>query len=85
MFKIVFKKSAQKEIEKLPAVVVKRIAPAIDDLAENPRPQGSKKLTSQAENLWRIRFGDYRVVYLIEDAIQIIEVRKVGHRKDIYK
>jgi mRNA interferase RelE/StbE len=79
-----FKKSAEREIEKLPASVVKRIVPAIDDLAFNPRPNGSKKLKSK-EEIWRIRIGDYRVLYSIEDVIKIIEVRNIGHRKDIYK
>lgn len=54
-------------------------------LANNPRPIGSKKLKGASENLWRIRIGDYRVVYLIEDSIKIIEIRKIGHRKDIYR
>lgn len=85
MYRISFRKSAEKEFEKLPSTFVKRISPAIDKLSENPRPPGSKKLQGQKENLWRIRIGDYRVVYLIEDTIKIVEVRKVGHRKDIYE
>lgn len=85
MFKIVFKRSAEKELSKLPTSVVRRIAPVIDDLASNPRPIGSKKLEAQKDELWRVRVGDYRIVYLIEDVLQILEVQKVGHRKDIYK
>ena len=50
----------------------------------NPRPKGAKKLESK-EEIWRIRIGDYRVLYAIEDVIKIIEVRNIGHRKDIYK
>jgi len=84
IYSIRFKKSAEKEIEKLPVSVVKRIIPAIDDLALNPRPKGSKKLESK-EEIWRIRIGDYRVLYSIEDVIKIIEIRHIGHRKDIYK
>lgn len=85
MFKIVFKRSAEKELSKLPTSVVRRIALVIDDLASNPRPIGSKKLEAQKDELWRVRVGDYRIVYLIEDVLQILEVQKVGHRKDIYK
>ncbi len=58
MFQIFFKKSAEKELQKLPTTILKRIVPAIDDLSENPRPKGSKKLEGNKENIWRIRIGD---------------------------
>lgn len=83
MYNITFKKSAEKEIYKLPAPIAKRVSVAIDKLAQNPRPVGSKKLEGQKENLWRIRIGDYRIIS-IEDEIKIVEIRKIGHRKDIY-
>lgn len=84
MYHIRFKKKAYKELLKLPSVMIKKVATAIDELAANPRPEGSKKLKGSNENLWRIRIGDYRVIYLIEDRVKVIEVRKIGHRKDIY-
>ncbi len=84
MYQIVFKKSAEKELEKLPFKAIKRVSSAIDSLAQNPRPVGSRKLEGQKESLWRIRAGDYRVIYLIEDSVNIIEIRRVGNRKDIY-
>ena len=58
---------------------------AIFDLASAPRPAGCKKLKGSKDNLWRIRIGDYRVVYIIKDKIQIIDIQKAGHRKDVYK
>ncbi|HWY09896.1 MAG TPA: type II toxin-antitoxin system RelE/ParE family toxin [Bacteroidia bacterium] len=67
MYKITFKKSAEKEIQKLPSSIVTRIVPIIEGLSRNPRPTGSKKLAGSKENLWRIRIGDYRVVYLIAE------------------
>jgi mRNA interferase RelE/StbE len=85
MYTIRFKKSAEKELERLPAQIIKRIGKAIDALKENPRPSGSKKLEGQQESLWRIRIGDYRVIYSVEDVIKIVEIRKVGHRKEIYE
>jgi mRNA interferase RelE/StbE len=85
MYSLRIKKSAEKELEKLPIQFVKRVAAAIDGLTKNPRPIGSKKLEGQKEPLWRIRIGDYRVIYLIEDEIKIIEIRRVGNRKDIYQ
>jgi mRNA interferase RelE/StbE len=85
MYLVRFKRSAEKELERLPVLVIKRIVKAIDGLIENPRPGGSKKLEGQKESLWRIRIGDYQVIYLIEDVIKIVEIRRVGHRKDIYE
>ena len=84
MYVIRFKKSAEKELERLPIQAIKRISKAIDALTENPRPTGSKKLEGQKESLWRIRVGDYRVIYQIEEVIKIVEIRRIGHRKDIY-
>lgn len=85
MYNITFKKSAEKEFEKLPSSIIKRIGNSIDSLSKNPRPVGSKKLEGQKESLWRIRIGDYRVIYLIEDVIKIVEIRRIGHRKNIYE
>jgi mRNA interferase RelE/StbE len=85
LYTITFKKSAEREFEKLPTQVIRRIGKAIDTLSKNPRPVGSKKLEGQKESLWRIRIGDYRVIYLVEDVIKIVEIRRVGHRKDIYE
>jgi len=85
MYTVTFKKSAEKEFEKLSTHAIRRIAPAIDALAMDPRPVGAKKLEGQKESLWRIRIGDYRVIYLIEDVIKIVEIRRIGHRKDIYQ
>ncbi|MBL7853727.1 MAG: type II toxin-antitoxin system RelE/ParE family toxin [Cyclobacteriaceae bacterium] len=85
MYQILFKKSAEKELERLPKSAVKRISRAVDDLAQNPRPPGSKKLEGQRESLWRIRVGDFRIIYFVEDVIRIVEIRRIGHRKDIYR
>ncbi len=84
MYSIYFRKSARKELEQLPKTVVKNLIPIIDGLAKNPRPTNSKKLIGQEENLWRIRYGNYRVIYLIDDEIQIIDIRRIRHRKDVY-
>jgi mRNA interferase RelE/StbE len=85
MYQVIIVRSAEKDIERLSSTVIKRIFPVLENLAVKPRPAGSKKLTGQKENLWRVRVGDYRIVYLIEDKIKIVEVRRVGHRKDIYQ
>lgn len=61
-----------------------RIGRRIDALAENPRSEGMKKLLG-AEDLYRIRVGDYRVIYMIQDDVLLVLVVRVGHRKDIYR
>lgn len=85
MYQIRFKKKAQKELLNLPKSIIKTVVTSIDNLSSNPRPKGSKKLRGSKENLWRIRIGNYRVIYLIEDTVKVLVVRKIGHRKDIYK
>lgn len=81
LYSITIKKSAVKELEHLPGNIIKKVTQQIQHLAHSPRPPGSKKLQGASENLWRIRIGNYRVVYLIEDIIKIIDIRKIGHRK----
>lgn len=84
-YAIRFKKSAAKELEQLPGSAITRIVKVIEGLSENPRPHGSKKLEGQKETLWRVRTGDYRIIYFIEDVIQIVEIRRIGHRKNVYE
>ena len=85
MYRVIFKDSAVKEIKRLRSVFSDSVSAAIDNLSINPRPPGSKKLKGSSEYLWRIRIGDYRVIYLIDDKIKIINVRRVAHRRDIYR
>ena len=85
MFEIVFKRIAEKELEQLPNNIVVKVIASIKNLASNPKPAGCKKLKGKSEDLYRIRIGDYRIIYSIESTIKIIEIRRVVHRKDIYK
>jgi mRNA interferase RelE/StbE len=85
MYAITIGQSALKELQRLQKPTVKKIEKAINGLAINPRPSGVKKLKGNIEDLYRIRSGDYRVVYSIEDEIKVIDIRKIGHRKDIYR
>lgn len=84
MYKVLVEKKAFKELKKLDKTVVRRVMTAIQKLSSDPRPPGSKKL-SGSENTWRIRVGDYRVLYAIDDVIRLIEITKVGHRRDVYR
>ena len=76
--------TAVRQMRKLPTNKAKRIDAAILELTLNPRPQGAKKLRGQSDR-YRIRIGDYRVIYRIEEIIKIVNVRRIGHRKDIYE
>jgi mRNA interferase RelE/StbE len=84
-YTILFKKSAAKELASFPTDTRKRIVEALETLKINPFSEllKFKKLKSN-ENLYRIRVGDYRVVYTVERDKLIIVVIKVGHRKDVY-
>jgi mRNA interferase RelE/StbE len=73
---------AAAQISKLDRQVAKRISAAISALANNPRPPGSKKLVGI--DAWRIRVGDWRVIYQIKNEKLIVLVIRVGHRRDIY-
>ncbi|MEO9257766.1 MAG: type II toxin-antitoxin system RelE/ParE family toxin [Crocinitomicaceae bacterium] len=85
MYQITIKKKAEKELDRLPKRMLPKIVSAIDELEINPQPKGSKKLQASTENAYRIRIGDYRVIYVIEEEIKIVDIRKVGHRKDVYR
>ena len=83
-YKVVISKSAGKEISKLPVNEILKIKSTIMDLEENPWPFGVKKLEG-FDDLYRIKKGNYRIIYSIEDDILTVEVLKVGNRKDVYK
>jgi mRNA interferase RelE/StbE len=82
-YKIGIKKSAVKELNNLPVNELKRIVQKIQNLADDPRPYGCKKLTG--EEKYRIRSGNYRILYIIEDDILIIYIVKIGHRREVYR
>ncbi len=82
-YQIILPKSVQKELDRLPDEIVSRILTRLSALETNPRPPDVKKL--KGRDAWRIRTGDYRVIYEIRDrALQIIVIT-VGHRREIYR
>ncbi|MBS1588813.1 MAG: type II toxin-antitoxin system RelE/ParE family toxin [Bacteroidetes bacterium] len=83
-YNVEFKKSAEKELAALPTDIIAKMRKAILSLKVNPLPTGSKKLKGR-KNDYRIRVGNYRVVYQIKNEVLIVYVIKIGHRKDIYK
>ncbi len=82
-YKIVFKKSVPKDFRQIPKKDIQRILKRIDNLKEDPRPVGVEKLSDDEK--YRIRQGNYRILYMIEDEIITVTIVKVGHRRDIYR
>lgn len=83
-YRVLLRPSALGEIESLPARVRQRIEEKVDALASNPRPPGSRKLEG-GEGWFRVRVGDYRILYVVDDAAKVAIVVKVGHRGDVYR
>jgi mRNA interferase RelE/StbE len=83
-YRIQWKRSAKKELKKLDKQIIPRILQAIENLAEDPWQLESKKLVG-SDTIYRIRVGDYRVIYSIESSVLTIEIIKVGHRKEVYR
>jgi mRNA interferase RelE/StbE len=83
-YSITFARSARKELEKLPANVAERILEKIESLAGSPRLPGAIKLQGR-KNLWRMRVGDYRVIYSIDDSSKTIDVSIIRNRRDVYR
>ncbi len=81
-YAVLILRRAQKELAGLPKADYERVRDVVDALAENPRPAGCKKLVGREG--WRIRSGDYRVIYEIDDAQRNITILHIGHRRDVY-
>jgi mRNA interferase RelE/StbE len=83
-YSILYKRSAAEELLQLPVTVAFKVRAAINKLSENPRPHGCKKLKG-SDSDYRIRLGNYRIIYTIADNVLIITVIKIAHRKDVYR
>ncbi len=83
-YRLELKPSAAKSLSKLPRTVQRAIAAVLEELTENPRPRGVTKLAGE-EDLYRVRAGDYRVVYTIRDQVLLVLVVRIAHRKEVYR
>ncbi len=82
-FTVKLKRSAEKELENLPARIHDRVINILLSLKENPFPRHSKKLHGREG--WRVRVGDYRILYIIHESEKNIEIVSVAHRKEVYR
>jgi mRNA interferase RelE/StbE len=83
-YQIEWKRTAAKDLQSLPAVTIARVVEAVAALADNPHPHGAIKLTG-SDQTYRLRVGDYRVVYSIHQAVLVVEIIRVAHRRDVYR
>ena len=82
-YRILFKQSVAKDLRSIPKKDIKRILRRIDSLADEPRPVGVEKLSGDEK--YRIRQGNYRILYAIDDDVITVTIVKVGHRRDVYR
>lgn len=83
-WRVVLTTRAERELVSYPPDLHRRIIRRLETLEGDPRPPGSRKLGGKAD-LWRIRVGDYRIVYRVEDAVLVVLVVRIGHRRDVYR
>ncbi len=83
-YQVIIQPTPRKALTKLPREVQRKVVKLLETLANQPRPEGVVKLAGD-DNLWRVRIGDYRVVYEIHDARLIVLVLRIAHRKDVYR
>lgn len=82
-YKILIRRSAADELGRIPKKDLRRVVARIEKLVVDPRPEGCEKLSGQER--YRIRQGDYRIIYSVDDAVRTIEIVKIGHRSEIYR
>ena len=78
------KPTARKELDALPDNLLARVVRKLETLAETPRPAGCKKLKGYKDQ-WRVRVGDWRVVYIIDDTAKVVSVTRIAHRREVYE
>ena len=84
MYDVYLERAAENDLKRLPASTFHRIVPQIKSLAENPRPSGCRKIAG-SKNDWRIRIGDYRIIYEIDEKAGAVRVMRVRHRREVYR
>jgi mRNA interferase RelE/StbE len=84
MYRVLLERGAERDLVRLSSEIHDRVIAAIQGLATNPRPSGCRKLAG-SKNDWRIRVGDYRVIYEIADEIRVVRIHRVRHRREVYR
>jgi len=84
VYEILLERRAEKDLKKLSSELFERIIEKIQSLSENPKPQGSRKITGSKSD-WRIRIGDYRAIYEIDEKEKRVKIMRIRHRREAYR
>lgn len=84
MYEVLLERRAERDIKRLPKEVFDRIIPHLKALSENPKPSGCRKISGSRSD-WRIRIGDYRVIYEVSEQENAVKVMRIRHRKNVYR
>jgi len=82
-YNLITKKSAERELRATPKQDMRRIVARIQGLAQDPHPSGCEKLSERER--YRVRQGDYRIIYAVDDESRTVEIVKIGHRREVYR
>jgi mRNA interferase RelE/StbE len=84
VYELLLERNAERDLKKLPKGMFDRVILNVKALAQNPKPQGSRKIIG-SKNDWRIRVGDYRVIYEIDEEVKAVKVMRIRHRREAYR
>jgi len=84
-YALLLERQAEKDLMDLPLPVLRRVDARLLALSEEPRPRGALKLKGKEGEGWRVRVGDYRILYTIDTNQEIVKVYRIGHRRDVYR
>jgi mRNA interferase RelE/StbE len=84
-YSLLLERAAEKELRSLPAQILKRIDKRLLALSDQPKPRGSIKLKGKEGEGWRVRTGDYRILYTIEESQKILRIYRISHRGEAYR
>jgi len=84
VYEVLLERNAERDLKKLPKDIFHRFVVSVKSLAQNPKPQGSRKIMG-SKNDWRIRVGDYRVIYEIDEEVRAVKLMRIRHRREAYR
>jgi mRNA interferase RelE/StbE len=84
VYEVLLESRAERDLKKLPGEVFHRIIPPLKSLADNPKPRGARKISGSKKD-WRLRIGDYRVIYEIDEQAKCVKVLRIRHRREAYR
>jgi mRNA interferase RelE/StbE len=84
VYEVYLERSAENDLKRLPATTFHRVLSVLETLAKNPRPSGCRKLAGSKSD-WRIRIGDYRIIYEIDEKAKAVRIMRVRHRREVYR